>query len=195
MHFPAGLLLLTSSLSLTIMTDPLLFHSAQDADPQLHLVIADLTQGRKPTNCVPGLWSSFLDNDVLCRRYVSAASQESHIQIVVSSSLRDDVLRHLLDNIGHFGVKRTTDCVKTRFYWPGYEADIAQWVLQCEACQRRNPPVVTPCAPLGTLEASYPFERISWDIMGPLPTTEKGNWYIFVVTDLFTKMGGGFCPP
>ena len=74
-------------------------------------------------------------------------------------------LRHLHDNMGHFGVKRTTDCVKTRFYWPGYEADIAQWVLQCEACQRRNPPVVTPRAPLGTLDASYLFERISWDIM------------------------------
>ena len=59
------------------MTDPLPFRSAQDADPQLHLVIADLTQGKKPTNCVPGLRSSFLDNGVLCRRYVSAASWSS----------------------------------------------------------------------------------------------------------------------
>ena len=115
--------------------------------------------------------------------------------MVVPSSLRDDVLRHLHDNMGDFGVERTTDSVKTCFYWPGYEADIAQWVLQCEACQRRNPPGVTPCAPLGTLEASYPFERISWDIMGPLPTTEKGNRYISVVTDLFTKWVEAFAFP
>ena len=30
-------------------------------------------------------------------------------------------------------------------------------------------------------------EDISWDIMGPLPTSEQGNKYIVVVTDLFSK--------
>ena len=28
---------------------------------------------------------------------------------------------------------------------------------------------------------------ISWDIMGPLPLSSKGNKYILVITDLFSK--------
>lgn len=42
-------------------------------------------------------------------------------------------------------------------------------------------------APLGSINASSPFEYVSWDIMGPLPVSEQGNRYILVVTDLFTK--------
>ena len=55
---------------------------------------------------------------------------------------------------------------------------------QCEKCQKCNPP---PSAPLGTSQASHPFKKISWDIMGPLSTSSQGNKYILVVTDLFTK--------
>lgn len=32
-----------------------------------------------------------------------------------------------------------------------------------------------------------PLERIATDIMGPLPETERGNKYILVVADYFTK--------
>ena len=56
-----------------------------------------------------------------------------------------------------------------------------------ELCQKRNQPQPLPRAPLGTIRASYPFENISWDIMGPLPVTDKGNKYIFVVSDVFSK--------
>ena len=62
-----------------------------------------------------------------------------------------------------------------------------QWVKQCEQCQKRNHPQPNPVAPLGTITASRPFEKLSWDIMGPLPTSSQGNKYILVITDLFTK--------
>ena len=37
------------------------------------------------------------------------------------------------------------------------------------------------------MKTTRPFERLPWDIMGPLPTSTKGNKYILVITDLFTK--------
>ena len=40
---------------------------------------------------------------------------------------------------------------------------------------------------MGTIKTAYPFEKISWDIMGPLPLTSRGHQYILVVIDLFTK--------
>ena len=60
-------------------------------------------------------------------------------------------------------------------------------VRECGQCQKRNPAQSQPNAPLGTNKATYPFEKVSWDIMGPLPTSKSGNNYILVVRDLFTK--------
>ena len=44
-----------------------------------------------------------------------------------------------------------------------------------------------PSSALGNLTAAYPFEKISWDIMDPLPLTPHEHQHILVVTDLFTK--------
>ena len=106
---------------------------------------------------------------------------------MVPASLRKTILQEVHNQLGHFGVKKTFDHVRTRFYWPGYEQDVEHWVKQCEQCQKRNPPHPTPSAPLVTIQASHPFEKISWDIMGPLPTSSQDNKYILVITDLFTK--------
>lgn len=35
--------------------------------------------------------------------------------------------------------------------------------------------------------SNYPFKKLSWDIMGPLPVTSKGNKYTVVITDIFSK--------
>ena len=89
--------------------------------------------------------------------------------------------------MGHLGAKKTFERIKTRFYWPGYERYTADCVKQCEQCQKRNLPQPNPTAPLGTIVTTRPFEKLSWDTMGPLPTSSQGNKYILVITDLFTK--------
>ena len=107
-----------------------------------------------------------------------------HTQIVVPSVLQEAVLTQLHNSGGHFGIRKTMEKVKERFYWSGYEEDVEKWVRDCSACQRRNPPQQLPQAPLGTIKVSRPFQRVSWDIMGPLPISSGGNKYILVV---FTK--------
>ena len=144
------------------------------------------TGNRIPSQSHPGLKKCFLLDGVLCRKYVEygAAPQT---QIVTPNSLWETVLKHLHDNSGHHGFRKTLAKVKERFYWPGYESEVERYVRECGQCQKRNHPQPQPKAPLGTIKASHPFEKISWDIMEPLPTTESGNKYILVVTDLFTK--------
>ena len=39
----------------------------------------------------------------------------------------------------------------------------------------------------GTISANAPFEKLSWDITGPLPVTAAGHKYILVITDMFSK--------
>ena len=110
---------------------------AQDEDPQLHPLITALGQGDPLPDCPAGLRRCFLKNGILCRQYTSSNNSTPHIQVVVPTSLRDEILQHLHNQSGHFGVKRTTLNVKTRFYWPGYEHDVVQWVRNCQECQKR----------------------------------------------------------
>ena len=111
-----------------------------------------------------------------------------HTQLVVPRSHVKIILQQLHNDSGHLSVHtcRTTEKVKERFYWPGYETDVERWVRECQQCQKRNYPQPQPCAPLGLIKG-YPFDVISWDIPCPLPTSTKGNTYILVVTDLFSK--------
>ena len=38
----------------------------------------------------------------------------------------------------------------------------------------------------------HPFEKILWDIVGPLPVTPRGKQYMLIVIDLFTKLVEAF---
>ena len=40
---------------------------------------------------------------------------------------------------------------------------------------------------MGHVPTGLPLERVAMDIMGPLPLTDRGNKYILVVADYFTK--------
>ena len=108
------------------------------------------------------------------------------MQFVIPQSLIGTILKEAQD-LGHLGIKKMLDVIKTRFYWPGYEGDVERWIKQCDECQKRNQPQRALQALLRTIQATYPFEKISWNIMGPLLVTPHGKQYMLIVTDLFTK--------
>ena len=160
---------------------------AQAKDSYMSSVLEAVMQGKSPPGLTRQREKLFICKGVLCRRIKESPDSKPYIQMLVPTDLRPEILKQLHDNAGHMGVRRTMEKVRQRFYWPGYEADVEHWVRDCELCQKRNQPQPLPRAPLGTIRASYPFEKISWDIMGPLPVTNKGNKYILVVTDVFSK--------
>ena len=48
-------------------------------------------------------------------------------------------------------------------------------------------PIPSKRAPMQVARSGYPMERIAVDIMGELPETDRGNKYVLVVSDYFTK--------
>lgn len=40
---------------------------------------------------------------------------------------------------GHFGIERTTEAVKRRFYWPNMTEHITRWCKECNQCAKRKP--------------------------------------------------------
>eukprot|EP00731_Ephydatia_muelleri_P031115 Em0022g629a len=164
------------------------FLKAQEEDPALGKVIEALKNGTAvPSSTVSGLKKTFLQDGLLCRTFRASCSDSVCTQLVVPKGHVKIILEKLHNESGHLGVQRTTEKVKERFYWPGYEMDIQNWFQECQQCQKRNPPQPHPLAPLGLIKCTYPFDVISWDIMGPLPLSTKGHKYILVITDLFSK--------
>ncbi|GFT29868.1 retrovirus-related Pol polyprotein from transposon 412 [Trichonephila clavipes] len=53
--------------------------------------------------------------------------------------------------------------------------------------QLRKGPKIRSRGKLHRYNVGAPFERIAFDILGPLPRTASGNKYLLVVMDYFTK--------
>ncbi|KAK7483472.1 hypothetical protein BaRGS_00025271, partial [Batillaria attramentaria] len=101
-----------------------------------------------------------MQNGLLYRR-VTLPQQDTVLQLVLPSSLRPDVIQALHDRMGHQGVERTLELLRSRVYWPGMHADVKDYVAACERCamgrhQRLN-------LPSGHLLASRPLEILAMD--------------------------------
>ncbi|GFV18917.1 retrovirus-related Pol polyprotein from transposon 412 [Trichonephila clavipes] len=77
--------------------------------------------------------------------------------------------------------------VRERFCWGKVRADVEQWCKSCDACSARKGPKIRSRGKLHRYNVGAPFERIAFDILGPLPRTASGNKYLLVVMDYFTK--------
>lgn len=91
---------------------------------------------------------------------------------------------------GHHGVGRTYNRIRERYFWPGMKADISDYVLTCEPCQRRKLTRIKTRLPMAiTTTPNEAFQLVEYDIVGPCPVTENGNKYILTVMDSLTKYG------
>ena len=72
-------------------------------------------------------------------------------------------------------------------YWHKMANDVSFWISSCDTCQKRKPAQPAPKAPMKLNIAGEPNERVQMDICGPLVETERGNKYILVITDAFSK--------
>ena len=140
------------------------------------------------------LWSQFpcleLRDGLLVRRVENVDKDTDVIyQALVPRNIRRTILNccHDIKTSGHLGVSKTISRVKQKFYWPGLQSDVRSYIAGCEACSKRKGPIPIKRAPMQIVRSGYPMERIAIDILGELPQTAKGNKYILVVSDYFTK--------
>uniref|UniRef100_A0A3B3HLU8 Gypsy retrotransposon integrase-like protein 1 n=1 Tax=Oryzias latipes TaxID=8090 RepID=A0A3B3HLU8_ORYLA len=106
-------------------------------------------------------------------------------QLVLPMALRSDVLRCLHDDMGHMGLERTQDLVRSRFYWPKMAADVEAKIKNCGRCVRRKSPP-EKAAPLVNIRTTRPMELVCMDFLSLEPDS-KNTKDILVITDHFTK--------
>lgn len=91
-------------------------------------------------------------------------------------------------NAAHLGFLKTLEKVRERYYWPKMASEIKRFCHSCLVCKESKVPNTNVRPPCGKQKlCSRPWEVISIDFLGPYPKSRKGNVWILVVCDFFSK--------
>jgi len=109
--------------------------------------------------------------------------------LIAPDSLKTQVLTlcHNIPLSGHMGQSKTLAKVKHFVMWYGMSTDCKLFVRACSTCNKNKKTKDKPRARLGQYHAGIPLERVHMDILGPLPISKRGNKYVLMVIDQFTK--------
>uniref|UniRef100_A0AAR2JKB7 Gypsy retrotransposon integrase-like protein 1 n=1 Tax=Pygocentrus nattereri TaxID=42514 RepID=A0AAR2JKB7_PYGNA len=166
----------------------------QRADPCIREVISMIETGEK---LVPAIRTELpqityllrqlsrlsLHNQILYRRRLEGSTPT--YQLVLPEELCPVVLKSLHDDMGHMGIDRTMDLIRTRFYWPKLADDVERKVKTCERCVRRKS-LPEKAAPLTNIVSTRPLELVCMDFLSIEPDS-KNTKDVLVLTDHFTK--------
>ena len=193
----------------SIVLSTIKLRKAQEADQDIKPLIDWIELGERPsskeveslTPSVRHYWLHWdllqLREGVLHRKFIRKDNTGLHWQILVPKALQDQVMKHMHNSLlsGHLGRKKTREKILQRYYWHGVRTDTNIWVAKCDSCEAIKSPSKAARSPMGTLPVGAPMDRLGTDILGPLPETPRGNRYVLVVTDYFTKWCEIFAVP
>ena len=117
-------------------------------------------------------------------------------QLVVPVKKRQEFIRQFHDSLfaGHLGITRTVFRLQHRVYWPGLRGDVQTYIQSCTTCIARK----SPCprkVPMGHVNVGHRWERVAMDLLDMSVTTSRGNRYVLVMVDCFTRWTEAFPLP
>ena len=117
--------------------------------------------------------------------------------LLAPKAIQSDILQHLPNSstAGHFGIRKTIARVRERFYWLNSRKFVENYCKRCDLCSSRKGEQRKAKAPLKLYQVGCPMERVSVDVLGPLPKTSDGNQYIIIEQEYFTKWPEAFPVP
>lgn len=121
---------------------------------------------------------------VLVRRWPNSGLKE---KVVPPPSRRVAIILALHAQLGHFGVRRTAALVRLSYWWKGLYNQVAAVLRTCMECDRVRSSFNSPQPQLHPLPIQGMGYRWSFDLAGPLPKTERGNRYIMIGIEHFSK--------
>ncbi|GFW40159.1 retrovirus-related Pol polyprotein from transposon 412 [Trichonephila clavipes] len=126
---------------------------------------------------------------VLYRKRKPGDGKTFRWQLILQKTRVSTVLKELHGSPigGHFGVMKTLQKVRERFYWNNVWSEVEKCCRTCDPCAARKDPKKCTRRRLQLYNVGALFERIAFDILGPLPRSSDGNNTILVVMDYFTK--------
>ena len=107
----------------------------------------------------------------------------------VPTALQQKVISEYHDKplAGHPGTDETIRSIKEHFFWPGMNRQIRRYIAGCHLCICCKPVRGKQPENLRPRPTNKAWDTIAVDLMGPYPLTSKGNRFILVVTDMFSR--------
>ena len=87
----------------------------------------------------------------------------------------------------HAGMAKTVKRLQLTWYWPGMVAETRRLLKTCEVCQSAKTGGLKEPLSRQRLYAGRPWQKVAVDLVGPLPVTPRGNRWILVLTDHFSR--------
>ena len=190
--------------------DPVQIRAEQESDRDLEPLISVLqTNGPRPQwqdisagSCrLKTLWRQWsrlkLIGGALYRKWVEVETDRYFWQLIVPAPKQKEVLQHFHDapTGGHLGATKTMTKIRQNFYWVGLKDDTRRYCSICDKCAARKPALKHERGNLRQYIVGEPMERMAVDVVGPLPQTDRGNKYIVVIGDYFSKWIEAFALP
>ena len=106
--------------------------------------------------------------------------------ILVPQVLQDFMIILAHDYSGHNGSRRTYNCLKRQYYWPGIRKQIFRHCKKCKKCVLQNQGQPEKC--FGHFDSpDLLMEFICMDLVGPIhPPSSRGNKFVLMVIDMLT---------
>ena len=136
-----------------------------------------------------------LKDDILCRRPTPVDTGASHCSLSSASTLQRVVPTvwqqeiftriHQIECL-HFGFHRVYPQIWKRFYWVNMVSDLKNWLRRCDNCQHCKPGLMRELRVPVQDPMGEPLDRVAMDL-AELPISGRGNRYLLVVQDYFSK--------
>ena len=135
---------------------------------------------------------SFVDKeDGLLYLYTSRDKRLATKRLWVPSRLKPMIIsnHHGSSLAGHWKEERTYELIAIKYFWPSMSQDIADHIHLCKICHQQSnrnaSKELAPLQPWGPPTSRN--QRIHFDLVGPLKSSETDFRYIMTITDAFTR--------
>ena len=108
-------------------------------------------------------------------------------RLVPKPTERIELIKRTHEDTGHFGVRRTLALLLTKYWWNGVADEVSSVIRHCAACDRVNSTFTARSADLHPLPICGLFYRWGVDLCGPFDPTARGNKYVMVAVEHFSK--------
>lgn len=126
---------------------------------------------------------------IFCDKEITFIICKSLVRIPKESEREALILENHASAVeGHKGVNKIYHRLRHNYFWSNMKKDIQDFINNCRNCQLKKLIRVKTKQPMVLTDTpGSAFDKISMDIMGPLPRSKNQNEYILTMQDLLTK--------
>ncbi|XP_018378045.1 PREDICTED: uncharacterized protein LOC108770817 [Trachymyrmex cornetzi] len=122
-----------------------IWRKEQLEDPNISIFLLSKETGERPA------WREIASRDVL-QRWEAPSLKKSILQLVVPRGRISQILEEVHDSAsgGHFGINKTLEKARKRFYWATCKQNVEDWCRSCKICIAKKGPSGKEKSPLQT---------------------------------------------